>query len=327
MSMLENIRVLVRAVELGSFSAAGRSMRLSAAVVSHRIRSLEQQLGCRLFNRTTRKMHLTEQGRAFYEHSLDVCQALDRAEASIADKGAAPRGTLKVTAPLGFGTRVVAPLLPRFQAKHPEIDVFLRLSDYLVDLFTEAVDVAVRMAILEDSSLIVRKIADIERTLCASPSYLERHGMPRSIADLQRHRCLLLRYPGSNQFKWPLQKKGGRHIGLRGNGVHHAAPCIGPQRAARQQQRNAKLIGALVRRAAGLNVAVVGHQHHQRVRIPGLAARGAQKAAQLLVGIIHRVAKLTYLIRSPKVRFHGHVEGFVAAQGEGRDEKRRGLLA
>ena len=157
-------------------------------------------------------MHLTEQGRAFYEHSLDVCQALDRAEASIADKGAAPRGTLKVTAPLGFGTRVVAPLLPRFQAKHPEIDVFLRLSDYLVDLFTEAVDVAVRMAILEDSSLIVRKIADIERTLCASPSYLERHGMPRSIADLQRHRCLLLRYPGSNQFKWPLQKKGGRHI-------------------------------------------------------------------------------------------------------------------
>ena len=90
MSMLENIRVLVRAVELGSFSAAGRSMRLSAAVVSHRIRSLEQQLGCRLFNRTTRKMHLTEQGRAFYEHSLDVCRALDRAEASIAEKGAAP---------------------------------------------------------------------------------------------------------------------------------------------------------------------------------------------------------------------------------------------
>ena len=212
MSMLENIRVLVRAVELGSFSAAGRSMRLSAAVVSHRIRSLEQQLGCRLFNRTTRKMHLTEQGRSFYEHSLDVCRALDRAEASIAEKGATPRGTLKVTAPLGFGTRVVAPLLPRFQAQHPEIDVFLRLSDYLVDLFTEAVDVAVRMAVLKDSSMIVRKIADIERTLCAAPSYLERHGIPNTIADLQKHRCLVLRYPGSGQFKWPLQKTASRQV-------------------------------------------------------------------------------------------------------------------
>ena len=206
MSKLENIRVMTRAVELGSFSAAGRSMRLSAAVVSHRIRSLEQELGCRLFNRTTRKMHLTEQGRVFYENCLEVIQALDRAEASIADRGAAPRGLLKVTAPLGFGQRVVAPLLPRFQAQHPEIDVFLRLSDYLVDLFTEAVDVAVRMAVLSDSSLIVRKIADIDRTLCAAPSYLERHGIPRSVADLTKHRCLLLRYPGSKQFKWTLAK-------------------------------------------------------------------------------------------------------------------------
>ncbi|MBX9591399.1 MAG: LysR family transcriptional regulator [Hyphomonadaceae bacterium] len=209
MSKLENIRVMTRAVELGSFSAAGRSMRLSAAVVSHRIRSLEQELGCRLFNRTTRKMHLTEQGRVFYENCLEVIQALDRAEASIADRGAAPRGLLKVTAPLGFGQRVVAPLLPRFQELHPEIDVFLRLSDYLVDLFTEAVDVAVRMAVLSDSSLIVRKIAGIERVLCAAPAYLERHGMPRSVADLTKHRCLLLRYPGSKQFKWTLAK--GQH--------------------------------------------------------------------------------------------------------------------
>lgn len=204
MSTLENISVLVRAVELGSFSAAGRSMRLSAAVISHRIRSLEQHLGCRLFNRTTRKMHLTEQGRIYYEHCLEVCHALERAEASIADKGATPRGLLKVTAPLGFGRRVVAPLLPKFQKEHPELDIFLRLSDYQVDLLTEAVDVAVRMAVLTDSSLIVRKIADIERTLCASPEYLERHGIPRSIADLEKHRCLSLRYPGSKQYKWTL---------------------------------------------------------------------------------------------------------------------------
>jgi len=204
MSLLENIRVLTRAVELGSFSAAGRNLRLSPALVSHRIASLERHLGCRLFNRTTRKMQLTEQGRAFYENCLEVCAALERAEASVATTGGRPRGRLKITAPLGFGRRVVAPMLPRFQAEHIEIDVFLRLSDYLVDLFTEAVDVAVRMAVLTDSSLIVRKIADVERVLCASPGYLKTFGAPNSIADLARHNCLMLRYPGSQQFKWPL---------------------------------------------------------------------------------------------------------------------------
>lgn len=208
MFSLDNIRVLVRTVELGSFSAAGRSMRLSAAVVSHRIRSLEKGLGCRLFNRTTRKMYLTEQGRVFYEHCLDVCQALERAEASVTEKGAPPRGLLKVTAPLGFGQRVVAPFLPQFQAKYPEIDVFLRLSDYVVDLFTEAVDVAVRMDTLPDSSLIVRKIADVDRVLCAAPSYLARKGSPKSIADLENHNCLMLRYPGSRQFRWTLLRNG-----------------------------------------------------------------------------------------------------------------------
>src|SRR6185503_6981653 len=123
---------------------------------------------------------------------------------SVAGHGAKPRGLLKITAPLGFGRRVVGPMLPRFQAAHPELDVFLRLSDYLVDLFTEAVDVAVRMAILPDSSLIVRRIAEVERLLCASPDYLDRFGTPRDIGAMARHRCLTLRFPGSRQVKWPL---------------------------------------------------------------------------------------------------------------------------
>jgi DNA-binding transcriptional LysR family regulator len=204
MSLLDNIRVLTRAVELGSFSAAGRNMRLSAGVVSHRIGALERHLGCRLFNRTTRKLQLTEQGRIFYENCLDVLVTLDRAEASVASKGAKPRGHLRITAPLGFGRRVVAPMLLRFQADHSELDIFLRLSDYFVDLFTESVDVAVRMAILPDSSLIVRKIADVDRVLCAAPAYLEANGEPRAIGDLMKHRCLLLRFPGSRQFRWSL---------------------------------------------------------------------------------------------------------------------------
>jgi DNA-binding transcriptional LysR family regulator len=216
MSSLDNIRAFVRAVELGSFSETGRSMRLSAAVVSHRIRSLERQLGCRLFIRTTRKMHLTEQGRVYYENCLEVIRALERAEASVAAKGAAPPGMLKVTSPLGFGRRVVAPMLPKFQRAHPEINVILRLSDHLLDLFTEAVDVAVRLAVLPDSSLVVRQIAHVERTLCASPEYLARRGTPRSIADLALHACLMLRFPGSKL--WTLQK-GSRAV---------AVPVSGP---------------------------------------------------------------------------------------------------
>src|SRR5690242_18353706 len=208
MATLENILVFIRVAELGSFTAAGRSLRMSPAVVSYRIQALEQHLGCRLFNRTTRKLSPTEQRRAFYESSLEIREAVERAEARVASGGAAPRGLLKVTAPLGLGRRVIAPLVAKFRAAHPEIDVRLRLSDYFVDLFSEAVDVAVRMAVLADSSLILRKIADVDRVLCAAPAYLSRHGMPRAIKDLERHQCLLLRFPGSEQFRLTLRRKG-----------------------------------------------------------------------------------------------------------------------
>ncbi len=213
MATLENMLVFIRAVELGSFSAAGRSVRMSPAVVSYRIQSLERHLGCRLFNRSTRKLSLTEQGRVFYESSIEVRDAVERAESRVATGGAAPQGSLKVTAPLGLGRRVIAPLVPKFRTLHPGIDVRLRLSDYLVDLFSEAVDVAVRMAVLTDSSLIVRKIGDVERVLCASPDYLARAGTPSTVKDLERHHCLLLRFPGSQQFRWTLTR-GGRQISV-----------------------------------------------------------------------------------------------------------------
>jgi DNA-binding transcriptional LysR family regulator len=206
MATLENIAVFMRAFELGSFSAAGRSLRMSSAVVSYRVLSLEKHLGCRLFNRTTRRLSPTEHGRVFYESSLEIRDAVERAEARVANTGAAPRGALKVTAPLGLGRRIVAPLVPRFRMEYPEIDVRLRLSDYIVDLLTEAVDVAIRMAALPDSSLIAHKIADIDRILCAAPAYLARHGAPTSLEDLNRHQCLLLRFPGSQQFRWPLMR-------------------------------------------------------------------------------------------------------------------------
>jgi len=204
MALLENIRVFVRVVELGSLSAAGRQMRLSPAVVSHRLQQLEGHLGTRLLNRTTRQVQPTEHGLAYYQACQDVLEALERAEGVIADAGGTPQGSLRITAPLGFGRRVLAPLVPAFQARHPQVEVRLRLSDHLIDLLHEAVDAAIRMAVLTDSSLIARKIADCPRVLCAAPAYLAAHGRPAVPEDLLEHRCLLLRFAGSQQFRWTL---------------------------------------------------------------------------------------------------------------------------
>jgi DNA-binding transcriptional LysR family regulator len=203
------VRVFVRVVELGSLSAAGRHLRLSPAVVSHRLQQLENHLGVRLLNRTTRQLQTTEQGAAFYEAAREALVAVQHAEDVVADAGGAPRGELRVTAPLGLGRRVLAPLVPAFQARHPGLGVRLRLSDHLLDLVREAVDVAIRLAVLADSSLIARKIADCPRLLCAAPGYLAAHGIPERPEDLLDHRCLLLRFPGSQQYRWSLRTADG----------------------------------------------------------------------------------------------------------------------
>jgi DNA-binding transcriptional LysR family regulator len=218
MSLLENIRVFVRVVELGSLSAAGRNMRLSPAVVSHRIQSLESHLGVRLLNRTTREVQATAQGRIYYEHCLDVLRAVERAESSIVEESGDPRGTLRVTAPLGIGRRLLAPLAAEFHDAHAQLTIQLRLSDHLLDLLREGVDMAVRLAKLEDSSLIVRKIVDCPRVLCASPAYLAAHGEPQEPEDLLGHDCLLLRFPGSRQFQWTLAGEGEAPIRLAVSG-------------------------------------------------------------------------------------------------------------
>jgi DNA-binding transcriptional LysR family regulator len=203
--LLENMQVFTRVVELGSLSAAGRHLRLSPAVVSHRLQQLENHLGVRLLNRTTRQVQPTEQGSAYYEACLEVLAALAHAESVIADAGGTPKGSLRVTAPLGFGRRILAPLVPRFVQRYPQMDVRLRLSDHLIDLLREAVDVAIRLAVLGDSSLIARKIADCPRLMCAAPLYLAEHGTPERPEDLLDHQCLLLRFPGSQQFRWTLR--------------------------------------------------------------------------------------------------------------------------
>ncbi len=210
--MLNELKAFVRAVELKSISAAARSLRLSAAAASHRILQLEEQLGVRLLNRTTRSLQPTEAGHIFYDHALSVLEAVERAEASVAVASGVPTGSLRVAAPLGFGRRVLAPLVCEFHAQNPKVEVRLRLSDHAVDLLSESVDVAIRMSALPDSSLIVRKLADCPRVLCAAPSYLHKHGAPEKPEDLLQHNCLLLRFPSSTDFRWSLNTPEGPQV-------------------------------------------------------------------------------------------------------------------
>ncbi len=211
MPYLDSIRVFVRTVELGSITAAGRDQRLTPAVASNRIKELENRLGIRLFNRTTRKIAPTEIGRLFYEHARRVIDALDEAEAVVDGFSQQPRGSIRVTAPLGLARRVIAPLVPEFNRIYPDLAIRLRLSDRKVDMFDENVDVAFVLGTLEDSSMKARKIMDCRRVLCAAPSYLREHGAPETPNDLLNgsHRCLLLRFPGSSEYFWTLQTEEG----------------------------------------------------------------------------------------------------------------------
>jgi DNA-binding transcriptional LysR family regulator len=206
MSYVNTLRTFVRVYELGSMSAAGRDQRVSAAVASARIAELEKHLGVRLFNRTTRSLQPTEQGRAFYPGALRVLEAIEEAESAVADLASSPRGSIHVAAPLGIGKRLIAPLVPEFRDRYPGVDVRLRLSDRRLDILAEGIDVVFVLGALEDSNLRLRPIADCRRVLCAAPSYIARHGMPANGQDLidQGHNCLLLRFPGAREFVWTL---------------------------------------------------------------------------------------------------------------------------
>ena len=219
MSYLDNIRTFVRVYELGSMSAAGRDLRISPAVTSARISQLEDHLGVRLFQRTTRSLTPTEQGRAFYDGAVEVLQAVEAAEARVMDLTENPRGTLFVAAPLGLGRRLLAPQVPEFLDRYPEITLRLRLTDRSVDLPGEGLDLAFFLGQPQDSTLRIRKIADCRRILCAAPSYVERRGMPMTGEDLVRdgHDCLNLRYPGATEFRWRLRTpEGPRRFAVSG---------------------------------------------------------------------------------------------------------------
>lgn len=205
---LDDLRVFVRVAELESLSAAGRDLRLSPAVVSSRIARLEAATNVSLLWRTTRQVKLTAEGQEFLEHCAEILRAVDEAETSLAQDRMPPSGPVRITVPTSLGERIIAPALPAFSADFPHVNLQLHLRDRLASLVEEKYDLAVRVSELKESGLIMRKLADNRRFVCASPAYLDRHGVPRHPDELARHACLLLRFPGSKQYQWKLEGGG-----------------------------------------------------------------------------------------------------------------------
>ncbi len=217
MPYLESLRVFVRVVELGSITAGGRDMRLTPAVASNRIKELEARLGVRLLNRTTRKLTPTETGRLFHEHARRVIAELEEAEAVVSGLSGNPKGALRVSVPLGIGRRLIAPLVPEFCETWPEVELRLRMTDRHINLMDDQLDMAFFLGEPQDSSLKWRKIADCARVLVAAPAYIAAAGMPAQPDDLDRHNCLLLRFPRSPEYFWMLDTpEGPRKMMVKG---------------------------------------------------------------------------------------------------------------
>jgi len=187
---LGEMSIFSKVVGAGSLSAAAKELGMSTAVVSRRLAALESRLGVRLINRTTRSLHLTDEGARYYDACSRLLAEIEEADAAVSAGRAEPRGALRVALPSAFGHLHVAPLVPRFAARYPNVQVALSLSDRNVNVIEEGFDLAVRIADLADSSLAARKLAPNRRVVCASPDYLKRNGTPRTPQDLTGHNCL-----------------------------------------------------------------------------------------------------------------------------------------
>ncbi len=201
---LSSMAIFARVVEAGGFSAAARDLEVSKSLVSKQVSRLEDRLGVRLLNRTTRRLSLTEAGAAFYEGCERVLGEAAAARDAVSHLASAPRGTLKVNAPMSFGVAHLGPALPLFLERFPELDVQMVLNDRVVDLIDEGFDVGVRITRMLDSSLIARRLAPNRLVACAAPSYLQKHGTPRHPNELKRHNCLEYSYlttPGIWHFR------------------------------------------------------------------------------------------------------------------------------
>jgi DNA-binding transcriptional LysR family regulator len=217
MDRLRALEAFVRVAEFRSFSEAGRRLRSSKSGISRQVSALEAELGARLFQRTTRSLTLTEVGRGYFERASRILADLEEADLSVSQLQLAPRGRLRVNAPMSFGFLHLAPAIPDFLESYPELEIDMVMNDRFVDLVDEGFDVAVRIGRLEDSSLVARKLAPARRVICGSPAYLQARGIPNSPDDLTTHECLSYsnvavanewRFVAPDGRPWPVEVKG-----------------------------------------------------------------------------------------------------------------------
>ena len=186
------MQVFVESVRQGSFSAAGRQLALSPSAISKLLSRLEARLGVRLLNRTTRTLSMTEGGRLYFNHCVNILAEIENIEDALTGLALEPSGTLRINSTHGFAKHQLLPLMPAFQARYPKIKLEFQLTRQAVDLISEGVDLAIRLGELKDTSLIARKLGESKRIVCASPHYLALNGVPQTPADLLTHNCLRL---------------------------------------------------------------------------------------------------------------------------------------
>ncbi|MBT4890127.1 MAG: LysR family transcriptional regulator [Rhodospirillales bacterium] len=194
MDTLNSIKAFTKVVDSGSFTGAAKALGQTKSAVSKHVAQLEEHLGARLLNRTTRAVSPTEEGLAFHSRCLRILSDLEDAERSVADLHSTPRGTLRINAPVNFGGRYLADAVADFMKTHSELNVELDLNDRLVDVVDEGFDVVIRITSMPDSSLFARKISPFRRVICATPEYWRKHGKPEHPSELTNHNCLLYTY-------------------------------------------------------------------------------------------------------------------------------------
>lgn len=235
MDRVTGMRVFVRAIAAGSLSAAARQLEMSPAMATKHVDALESRLGVKLLHRTTRRLTLTEAGSAYLEACQRILPEIDEAEAAAASQRVEARGLLRFNAPLAFGSRFLAPLLPAFSHRHPAVQVELGLTDSQVDMLEGGWDLLIRIGHLADSQMQARKLGDCPMCVCAAPSYLEQRGIPRRVADLVQHNCLsytLSSWAGGKH--WAFGRDGSVRVPVSGdllanNGDALAAAAVGGQ--------------------------------------------------------------------------------------------------
>lgn len=207
MDQFKQLSTFAEVATRGSLSSAARAEGVAPAMIGRRLDALEERLGVKLLQRTTRKIALTNEGTAFLEDCQRILAELEEAETAVSERSARASGQLTVSAPAGFGRQHVAPLVPSFLTEHRDVKLTLSLNDRVVDLIGEGIDVAIRIASLTDSNLIGVKLADNKRVVVASPAYLKRHGVPASLDELSHHNCLAFSSDGS-QRGWTFRQNG-----------------------------------------------------------------------------------------------------------------------